>query len=556
MKQLKEHNIMPTPPSPNALLNQIAKTSTSMEDFNDTLEGIMKATEALTKDARGDIERRAQLETDTAQAQLNRRLEVESGARKITAVTGVDPNAEGEIYTALGEEFKAAIAQRQQLGVQLQQDLSVSFMDDPLSWLSSQVTQADTKAAFEVANARANSAAQSIQQANSINEGSYRAAAEASKTLDSASAEKYHQLTAIEANLKARGAQLETYKQDVASIAAVVSGKQTLINNAMNAWQVQSQDYHNQVAVSRLALEQEAKKDEQKYATTLITLYNDGAAALDLPPIKTMADLKVLEQLNKPRLDYIMQRGALLKTAKRIPTVDKDGNVITAPDRNGLYGADFAEAYIGSRMSGRDLTKSPVLSFMDKIYASLSNDKTLNWGGLKQPERNIKLNERVTTELETERNRPEKSELFKAPSLQVLAALPQVQATPLYKTVLAPLVAAGTIDSSTEFLSSLGRDAVDKNVLSMDDVAKSLAVIYKTAGDYNTATKDFKSFNIAPQNTYKTKADVGFGSNIGAPVKVDWTKPEEIKLLLMVNRRKSLVEIFSGLGNLYTTPSK
>jgi hypothetical protein len=110
---------------------------------------------------------------------------------------------------------------------------------------------------------------------------------------------------------------------------------------------------------------------------------------------------------------------------------------------------------------------------------------------------------------------------FQAPDLNALSQSDAVKATPLYQTIIKPLVQTGRTQTDFDYLTSTAAAAVANKQLSFEDAAKGIQLLAKTAAAQNAATLNLQLYGIPTPKTYKAPIS-GIGA-LGGAKPVDMT---------------------------------
>jgi hypothetical protein len=103
------------------------------------------------------------------------------------------------------------------------------------------------------------------------------------------------------------------------------------------------------------------------------------------------------------------------------------------------------------------------------------------------------------------------------PSPKIVGQNPEVGSTRLWQNVIAPAVAAGTLDTSDpNKVIALGLEAMKSGKIGLKELAYGIQTYYSVGKDINNVGRDFYRYAIPEQVDYKAKVELPsvFGQNV------------------------------------------
>lgn len=423
----------------------------------------------------------------------------------------------------------------------IRQKRSVSFFDDPLSWISNKLT---INQDIDNYNANNTIAAKAENDMDSINQSiDLRANAQAkiATTITAASAQAQSQITVASAQEAA----------DVLArqgIAANTAGVQEVANMSYRQFQVATAGFdadakyqelkdsqaHLALAQGQFSLEklrfnlQEQKSLDQvgadQYISSLIKLgrqikYPNNPNAWSIPQGKYTALLnaKDPELMDDLRVGQANEtKGGVgvrilgntpseaLDTLKYKPTI--------TPDMAGGIGIlDQATALVTKQLQGQPITTKQQKDQFDQSVNEAANQ--------------------ILQAAANHTNDPT-SVYYLPPADKLAVAIPSIQQTPLYKTVIAPAIAAKVDLSNPDVVTGLASKAVQAGLLSLNDAAAGISGMYQRGQETNFASKQLVGLGLTPKLTYIGQA-ANAGKFGGLPGKIDYVKQDQVMQNLM-----------------------
>lgn len=512
------------------LTNAQSQMASDFSQVNDLANRIVTATTAQGTD-----------EAAIATQQAQGLLKAQEAARSVAASYGGNPDDVSFIMNKLGQQWMQSEAERQQALDVVQKKQSVSFMDDPLTWLSNKLTINRDIAMYNDDEERSNTLYDQLNKINELNSSTAKSMQAIAQTQTAATVAATSDAALQKATIAANDAKLKGVLYNVQGIKDITQLGQQEVDNSVKAAQTAIAAGHlavaqQQVTIMRDEYEQKAAlyaqevKDKQRADATdeyVADKTNIGRAALGLnplPPAKIFAMFKLGGDA-----------GEALKQQFSIGSIsDATGKTIIAPSTGT---AARVLATNNSPLGVQNPAVKPVLSLLSDSYNTARNPQNQQQFGINPKDVNTLDNavsgivgQRVV-QMASNIKPGDNSNIFQAPPLTALATLPAVKQNPLYQKVLEPQVKAGLAETDPTNLVSLTVDAIKQGQINLSDGASGLASLFNAAAALNTSTKDYMRFGIAPQTGYHTTVEMT--GLFGGSTKVDMTNKAQVATVIM-----------------------
>lgn len=514
------------------------------------------ATQADLSTQQGDIYKiAAEDEATVASAKLAAGYQTQLARVKAANAFGVNLKNSSEVITDLAASAERAYTVKQNALAKIAEKDSVTFLSNPLGYISNMFTINGDIAQHNLANAQVQAAEQRIQAINANAQSTIQTQNAIEEPLTAASMAAATRLAANTANLNAVQAQINTIGYNVKGIEYGLTAKKEALALGFQAQGASNAAAQLQMSRERMAQDkiefslrqkqyarQEADENEKKAIGQSVidtvnlgrkALLGSGAAPLDdiggklmLQTLRGKGTLsteyqKYYDAGERTRLTGNVVYGSSPSAAiSTLTTLPVKLNPTQAAVKNILAVAatDTSTALQNSEMSGKNA--NPVFTGMDKKDKN-TIDRAFN-GRAQQI-----LNAKAAVVIPGDADNP-----YQIASINQLAAnSPTVQALPVYQKVLAPLVKSGVMLNDPKQIVSLIGEAVAKGKITHKE-AIELTTIYHVGVTTNLAMRNIEGFGLIPSNSYN--ATVETNPNAFSPNEVvDMTRPDAVSRALV-----------------------
>lgn len=502
-------------------------------DFNSINDLSTQITTATQKQGADDVAITSQ--------QAQGLLQAQNAARQVASSYGGNPDDVSFIMNKLGSQWEESEQKQLDYEKVVQQKQSVSFMDDPLQWLSNKLSINTDIDNYNNQEQQSNQLYDQLNKINDLNTSTARSMQAIAQTQTAATVAATTDAAAQKATIAAKNAAIQGITFNVKGIQDVTQMGQDQVDNAVKGAQTAIAAGHLAVAQQQLQIMSQeqtekanlyAEEIKQKQAADasdqlVADTTNHGRAAMGLQPLPA-AKIFTMFKLGGEAGEALKQQYTVGATSDAI------GKPMIAPTSGT---AARILAVNASPISVVNPAVKPVTDLLQTSYNAVRNPQN---AGLYQvnPKDVSTIDSAVSgvvaqniAAMGSNIKTADSSNIFQAPPLTSLASLASVKANPLYTAVLAPQVKAGMSEVDPQKILSLAVDAVNQGQISIKDAVNGYASLFSSAVATNNATKDFTRFGIAPQAGYQTEINnLGlFGGN----VKVDLTNRAQVTTLFM-----------------------
>lgn len=488
----------------------------------------------------------------------------EQAAIRLRNAGGVTADANDVLVRTLAENA-ARFEEAKALKAELDRKNSVDFFDNPLVYISNQLTVGDTVKKYNATVDQYNLNVDHIQALNaSIQEGSATYAATKQTVTDAGVASA---VRASEAMIRADVATMnaKTYLTNADAVKAVMEMNDQQVRNASAALSAvnQARSLEVQQAHLRLAQEESARQREKLGSDNeaLVAAFVEGYKSIHgvAPNITKAKELQNLDRLSptvKDQISVYVDHGVQIQYDLRAPK---------------QIGITPSEA-----MGVVETTKAPLTPSQQKVYQTLHKQaradlqELVATGGVKggrggtvktappkTPEdQRFWIDQRVR-ELaalqQSEIKAKDGSNIYSAPPLETVVVHKNVASLPATKVILRPLVAAGVKDITPQELVDKVSSAVKQKLVTPQQGVNLITAYYKAGNLINHADMQYESLAVPQDGSYKTrivlpKSTIGINAlnvtspavhlynaaGIGQESKIyDLTSEEQVKELLL-----------------------
>lgn len=505
---------------------------------------------ALTASYQQSVDRQQVVASNTkvvADTQNQGRLSAQNALQNFAAEWGGDTDDVTGTQARLAARHNTASAQADAALDTIRQKRNVSFFDDPLQWIENKATINTDIDNYNSNITIANKAESDMDSINQSIDLRANAQAKIATTITAASAQASSQIAVASAqeaaDVLARGG-IAANTTGVAEIANM-SYRQVQIATAGFDAQAKYIDLKNSQAHLALAYDQfdlekkrfalmQAKEVNADGANQYIAeqinsglkvMFPNNPAAWNVPAGKLTAVLS-----GKVPMDPILTQ------AFKVGEQSKDYTIPGAGTR--LLGATPSEALKTLAFSP---TVSPDMAGGINILDQAKKLVDVKLAGqpittpAQQKEYDDAVNKAANTILQAAANHTNDptSVYYLPPADKIAAAIPAIGSSPLYQTVLAPLVKSGVDLSNPDVVTGFAMQAIKDGKISLNDAAMGISGMYQRAQEMNIASKQLVGLGLTPKISYVGQA-AGAGKFGGLSGKIDYTDTTAVMQNLMI----------------------
>ena len=450
-------------------------------------------------------------------------------------------------------ETNAALAARQQIAEKEQ----TKWYEDPLGWLQNQFSLPYDYAAYNSHADQANMLENKMSSIMSLTSSETQSQLAIAQTSTAATAQAAADAAKAKADAAAQQVKMSGLRYNIEGIQAIAGMNQDQITNTvtgirtmLEGQQVQIQEqyralqgamYQEKVRVDQAYLAQATQN--QAADKDLADTINQGRAAMGftnpLPPARILNMLKA--------------GGALGAQMQQFYTV---GSIKISTGKAVLAGSP-------AQAATALLTIQPPESAPEKVVTDMITNELLDsrraalQKGVKDP---LQIDQAANGKIDalvdgmgSNIQAGDYRNIYHAPTLDALQkSVPGITRTPLWKTVVAPLVANGAKVTDANQLLGFTVDAVRAGKINANQAAKDLSSIFSGVVASNNANRQYQKYGIMPQSSFNTKVDTGLPGIISADkTTIDMTQQTQVQNMIskMLSNQQTMATVYPFMGN-------
>lgn len=534
----------------NLLLGAQQQVASDYSQVNQAGAAIINATKAAGLDTQT-------IDTQKAQGLLD----AQDAAQRVATSYGGNPNDVSFIMTQLGAQWQQTEAARLDAEKVVQQKQSVSFLDDPLTWLSNKLTVNTDINNYNNLNQQSDDLFAQMKGINDLNTSTAESMRSIATTQTAGTVAATSDLAAQQTAIDSAKAQLQSSLYNAAGVKAVTDLSQDSVDNVVKGAQTAIAAGHLAVAQQQASImqaelnqktalyAQEVKDKQQADASDaqMLQYTNVGRSAMGLPALADSTKLLTFIKMGGPEAEAIKQQmtsGAMSSAIGGKPVI-----AATAGTSARLL------ANSGSPLATSNPAMKPVIDLLSNSYTEAKNPQTQAALGINNKDLNSvdsgisSLVNNQVVQMAGNIKTGDASNIFQAPPLTALASMASVKSNPLYTSVLEPQVKAGMTETDPNKLLMLTSAAVEAGQISVQDAANGMSALFRSAIALNTETKDYMRVGITPQTSYNTTLQAT--GTFGGSSRIDMTNAAQVTTALMkqlaITRQTQSIGL--GLGN-------
>jgi len=487
-------------------LNTSAEASNDASKQKDMLTSVLQQMGLLQQESAKAIDKSVAATNVVEGTALEGQQRAQDDARTYAASVGALGTSPEALLVRLGVDLNAQLEASKSARDNLVAKQSINMIDNPLGWLHAQMTVEADQANYNIAQQAASGISKDIATATQAVDSFGRTQAALAVKITDAS-----RVAAANARIaEAEGAKanaLRGHLKDEVAIAGTIQNAsaaqaqeaQRRLGMIVNQEQLALERERFEMSKQQFAWEKESKQLALKSKTAaettkqqLLAQYNVGAEVLGLPA--------------ETNFDLLMARVELGGTDKtRISAAMEAGGNTLAAKASRTAGSPAGAA---SMMAKGVYPRSNDASFasMKKYFAETWRDKVAISGG-KEEVVIANVNAQVKADAERfAKNATASGSFYAPPPIEVLTATKSVQATPLYKKVLAT-AGKNLKTADPEPIVKLAYAAASEGVITFEQAATGLTELYGQAVAVNNHTNRYAQLGIPSQESFTVLKD-------------------------------------------------
>lgn len=463
------------------------------------------------------------------------KLTVEQSNLKTAQSVGADPTDIMGLQAKDATTLLDAQSKREDALSRVSEKQKISFLDDPLGWISAQFTINDDISDYNAANNVAANVEANISERAKFVDAQYQSNLRSQQTVTAASIQAAADQAKNEILLKADDARRQAILYNstgVKELAAMSLQQLQILSTASDA---QTRQEQLQISLDHLALSREEfdwKRQEKnkgdKASQYVMDTINRGLEILDPsePKIDINSPKAIALISGKLPLDGKLKRAFELgeMNSKVDPSGQRGTRILGSSPVDFLQTLQFHPAMAPDQKAGVSLLQETVAQAQDTSqYKALIAAKDVE--GAKKF-----LNQSVREAFDiSAKNALNPKSPYALPVIeQILTTTPALQELPFAQKVLSPAIEAKIPLQDPSRVYALGLSAVSEGKISLNQMAIDLSVIYKQAQRINIQSKQLIGMGVAPIEQYNVTIQNG---DFVDP-KVNLADPNDIRRLI------------------------
>lgn len=456
---------------------------------------------------------------------------------------GIDPSARSDVLSDLAATVSEAYAQKSDALKNIQSKRSVSFMTDPLAWLTNQFTINEDIKKHNIADARGDAAVEEYRRLNQLSQSANLTHTQIQQNINESTITATKTNIANTAAIQAKQALQKGLVYNAQGIQAVLSATAQQLNAVQTVFGSELQQEQMAIAMANAARAREEfdwrkqqKSDQEQEDNLIIDKINRGV------------------QIRMGESAKLLRAGT--PEAKTAVTLLKSGSPVAKQmqedylrGEQGILAASPSQALETIKTQAVNLSPAqyPVRQLLEQSLAAVQQmpgfdpkNKAAVTAAIDQATRTVIDNQLRKI------NPDDPANVFNIPALsQVIKAVPELQNLPVVQKVLKPRATAGDNLSRPVDVFYAVTKAVQDGTITYAE-ALDLPVLYQRAVGINLAARNLENFGIVPSKElskygYRTEIQVS-PKLFAARVIVDLTKVDTFSRALNKSLAQAAVD--------------
>ncbi len=524
------------------LLDAVGVSNKQLAASSESVKGIIAERKQAQDEVITAMQTQGKNSLVVQQAEELAALKAQNQATKVATTLGTNMNDSAEILTKISAEWKTAtqdaIDKRQKLG----KAMDVKFTDDPLGYLAAQFLLPSLSREADAATTRRNDAASALNEAQVATQQLPKTTAATAEARSDATVQATLEQAAAKINQGVATAKIQNSVWNLQGIESLNKISLEQVNLQHTAFASKMQEANLQIARENLdeskktrelhfadiSARMEDRKANQAELNEMATTMKIGLASMGFPGAMGLPTSKLMQMAKMPMYASALEVG--IYTEATGANSDKITQVL------GITPAEVAKNIVLSKAPMSTIQQGSVRPLFQNTWDEIADPKNAIKFGLDEkakPEQVMKvIGKEITKRAQFQLSdiKPgDNSNIYAAPSLDVIAAVPAVQSSTFFQKVLAPQVAAGGLkEINPDQLMTLATKAIRDKTISFEDARVGLQGMFGAVRNYNNAYKNFGGLALPLQDGYRTRLSNG----LSASKIYDLTRPQDIGNLL------------------------
>jgi hypothetical protein len=445
------------------------------------------------------------------QAELGEVARQEAIRKSIAARLGTDASLAGWVIGKKGEEILAADAGMAEASAAIAAKDSVSFLDNPIAWLTNQFTVNEDITRYNFWAQQKDRATETAKQVTELTTGAIQVNNALSATTSEAYIGAMRVIGAHQYNQNALEAAAQGARWNMEGIVAATNASRDRLsvlysaNNAMmQQKQWQAEMARLQIARSEHNMRMEAareKKDEDSLITSYIQNGYFNFTGKQMDPVSTKNAL-ILFKAKQPDVMAFFESGL---ASSKVTNGQGNKPIISLSPYE-------ASTYIGQ---GKVTNMSPAMNQVGeqlitwrRQFENPAVQSAYPYDAKDKKSKEVAFNKFVQDQRRGLQANISSDSVFAPYPIDKVAQLNKnIAATPLWNNVLKPAAATGVDINDPNIAFGIVTAAMREGKVSYAD-ALDLSLMYAAGLDLNNQTRNFIAFGLAPAMTYNTSIQV------------------------------------------------
>lgn len=431
---------------------------------------------------------------------------------------GTNPDESSSIMDKLADDWRTSSLNAIDKQSRLEKDLSINFFEHPGAFIGAQMRMEQTVKQADAAVHHRDNAAQALNQAQNLTQGSVVQAnalkqtvteATMSATLDKIDADLQGKRAAL--RMQTAGIQMDGLKTLNSMDITTINNLQAGVNAKLQVAQLASAQAHLRLAEQQAKqnlVEFNVRMDEKKATKEDMEYYADtvrkGAATMgiDLTGLGSTKIISLLNSKTEGFADYF--NAGIRSQSTGNPTVaDNAGETARViAERNAPLRTE--QSSIKKLFANSVATASSPQGAQGLGIDGTKKDQVYHGAGRYAVDQATKMQKNIDP--------TDGTNIYAAPPLEAVMKVPGLQNTPWFQTVMKPQMDAGGLkEFNPEQLVSLTAAAIKANKISFNDAAVGLQGAHTAAVRVNNVTKNYKGFGLPEQSSFNISLPNAYG---------------------------------------------
>lgn len=515
-----------------SILNAIGSQNSTIGDAVSAITQIGAQGQQTRTQMSEDIKKSGELQALEVQTSGLGDLKAQQNSRKAAVALGTNMDMSNEIVTALGMRMRDASMQALQTLDQIKAKESVGFFDNPIEFLSNQLSVGSDYDSYNLAVEEHNQAAAALQNVNTATQQTAVTQNAIAEKVTEASIAAKVERTRLLANTLADENKMKGFAENQDTLLRTVSLEGQQLQNHLAARQVYQDERNFAMRQQEFASSQRAQaiqlaKMEKDLAKAALEEQDQVMIAQAINVARTEIGLNKVE----PReVNRILKLGGPVADDLRAQYLIGASSMVTG---KAIIATNPAEALVVLNRNKGKLKSTQMNEFIKELPTAAEKTNPASFATMKPAEQAQLINTvavKKANEAQGELRKGDATNIYALPPAETILNSGGLVKGDLYNKVLKPVLDGQqdkTLDPAR--VMELTAAAISAKDVRFETIAAELDTYFKVAKELNNDFNDYEQIGLPPQRAVNVRLNEGVMNN-----KVrDLSNPAQLRVYLM-----------------------